>query len=115
MRGKAVCNCQGLGALPGVELCFPSRSVVHFIGSSQARWFAERFFPLTPALSLRRGRTVRRAFANPERLDSSQGGMRYSLSLRETENRTPRFRQSRAPRLVTRRDAVFPLPQGEGQ
>src|SRR5713226_6825227 len=83
VRGKAVCNCQGLGALPGVELCFPSLSVVDFIGSSQARWFARRFFPLTPALSPRRGRTVRRAFANPERFDSSQRGMRCSLSLRE--------------------------------
>ncbi len=30
-----------------------------------------------------RGRIVRRAFANPERLDPSQRGMRCSLSLRE--------------------------------
>src|SRR5438876_4557365 len=33
----------------------------------------------------------------------------------ERENRTLRFRQSRAPRLVVARRAVFPLPQGEGQ
>src|SRR5256712_4286481 len=33
----------------------------------------------------------------------------------ERENRPPRFRQSRAPRLVAARDAVFPLPAGEGQ
>ena len=26
VRGKAACNCQGLGALPGVELCFSSLS-----------------------------------------------------------------------------------------
>ncbi len=78
-EGKAACNCQGLGALAGVELCFPSLRVVGSIGSSPARWFAERFFPLTPALSPRRGRTVRRAFDNPGRLDSSQRGMRFSL------------------------------------
>src|SRR6266571_6587861 len=83
VRGKAARNCQGPGALPGVERCFPSLRVVDFIGSSQAGWFAERFFPLTPALSPRRGRTVRCALANPERLDSSPRGMRSSLSLRE--------------------------------
>jgi len=49
VRGKAVCNGQGLGALPGVELCFPSLRAVEVTGSSQARGFAERFFPLTPA------------------------------------------------------------------
>ena len=64
-----------------VELCFPSLRVVHFIGNSTARWFAERIFPLTPALSPRRGRIVRRAFANPERLDSTQCGMRCSLPM----------------------------------
>src|SRR5438445_4639977 len=31
------------------------------------------------------------------------------------ENRPPRFRQSKAPRLVAARGAVFPLPAGEGQ
>ncbi len=82
MRGKAACNCQGLGALPGVELCFPSLRVADFIGSSQARWFAQRFFPLTPPSPLGRGRIARRVFANPERLDSLQRGMRCSLSLR---------------------------------
>src|SRR6266852_5507659 len=79
VRGKAACNGQGHGALPGVALCFPSLRVAAFIGGSQARWFAERFFPLTPALSPRRGRTVRRAFANPEPLDSSPRGTRCSL------------------------------------
>jgi len=83
VRGKAVCNGQGLGALPGVELCFPSLRTVEVTGSSQARGFAERFFPLTPALSPRRGRTVRCAFANPERLDSAPRGMRCSLRVRE--------------------------------
>src|SRR6266852_2741998 len=38
-----------------------------------------------------------------------------ALSLGERENRPPRFRQSRAPRLVAARGAVFPLPAGEGQ
>src|SRR2546427_2673441 len=33
----------------------------------------------------------------------------------ERENRSTRFRQSRAPRLVAARDAVFPLPEGEGK
>jgi hypothetical protein len=33
---------------------------------------------------------------------------------RERENRTLRFRQSRAPRLVAAQDALFPLPEGEG-
>src|SRR6266436_2329268 len=32
----------------------------------------------------------------------------------ERENRPPRFRQSRAPRLVAVRDAAFPLPAGQG-
>src|SRR6266849_3798442 len=80
VRGKAACNGQGHGPLPGVALCFPSLRVAGFIGGSQARWFAERFLPLTPALSPRRGRTVRRAFANPEPLDSSPRGTRCSLS-----------------------------------
>src|SRR5712692_7463874 len=35
VRLKAACNCQGFGALPGVELCFPSLSVVDLIGSSR--------------------------------------------------------------------------------
>ena len=83
VRGKAARNRQGPGALPGVERCFPSLRVVGFIGTSQAGWFAERFFPLTPALSPRRGRTVRCAFANPERLDSSPRGMRCYLRERE--------------------------------
>jgi hypothetical protein len=83
VRGKAARNRQGPGALPGVERCFPSLGVVVFIGSSQAGRFAERFLPHTPALSPRRGRTVRGAFANPERLDSSPRGMRCSLRERE--------------------------------
>src|SRR6266849_415014 len=83
VRGKAARNRQGPGALPGAERCFPSLRVVDLIGSSQARRFAERFFPLTPALSPRRGRTVRGAFANPERLDSAPRGMRCSLRVRE--------------------------------
>src|SRR5437899_12923141 len=91
--GNADCNFQELGALPGMEFCFPSLRVVGFIDSSQARWFAEGFFPLvpTPALSPRRGRTVRGAFANPERLDSSPRGMRCSLSLRERARVRGRF------------------------
>ncbi len=79
VRGTAACNCHRLGALPCVELCVPSLSVADFIGSSQARWFGERFFPLTPALSPRRGRSVRCAFAHPARLDSSPRGMRCPL------------------------------------
>src|SRR5207245_6598357 len=35
-----------------------------------------------------------------------------ALSLGERENRRPRLRQSKAPRLVAARDAVFPLPEG---
>ena len=83
VRGKAARNRQGPGALPGVERCFPSLRVVDFIGSSQAGWFAERFFPLTPALSPRRGRTVRCTFAYPERLDSSPRGRGCCLRERE--------------------------------
>ena len=37
------------------------------------------------------------------------------LSLGERENRSPRFHQSRAFRLVAKRNAAFPLPEGEGQ
>jgi hypothetical protein len=33
----------------------------------------------------------------------------------ERENRPPRLRQSRAPRLLPARDGVFPLPAGEGK
>jgi len=40
-------------------------------------------FPPHPGPPLGRGRIARRAFANPERLDSSQRGTRRSLSLRE--------------------------------
>src|SRR6266852_5375469 len=45
------------------------------------------------------------------------GGERFSLppAEGERENRTLRFRQSGAPRLVAARDALFPLPEGEGQ
>src|SRR6266852_3371218 len=82
VRGKAACNCQGLGALLGAGLCFPSLRVAKFIGSSKARWFEERFFPLTPALSPRRGRIARPALANPELLGSSPRGVRCSLPLR---------------------------------
>src|SRR2546426_945888 len=38
-----------------------------------------------------------------------------ALSRGERENRPPRFRQSRAPRLVATRNAAFPLPAGEGK
>src|SRR6266702_7499891 len=38
-----------------------------------------------------------------------------TLSLGERENLPPPFRQSRASRFVAARDAVFPLPAGEGQ
>src|SRR5256712_1430 len=51
VRGTAAYNCQRLGALPGVELCVPALRMADFIFSPQAHWFAERFFPLTPALS----------------------------------------------------------------
>src|SRR6266581_5304668 len=64
----------------------PLRGESNALGSSQAHGRFERCFPLTPA-----------------------------LSLGERENHTPRFRQSRAPRLLATRDAVFPLPEGEGQ
>src|SRR5207245_11310336 len=76
VRGKAVCNGQGLGALPGVELCFPSLRAVEVTGSSPARGFAEPFFPPIPALSPRSGSTVRCPFATPERLDPSARDLR---------------------------------------
>src|SRR6266568_5475407 len=38
-----------------------------------------------------------------------------ALSPGERENRPPRFRQSRASRLVAARDVLSPLPAGEGQ
>src|SRR5207245_4852547 len=83
VRGKSACNCQGHVALPAVELCVPSLRVADFIGNSQARWCAERFFPLTPALPPTRRGTARCPFANPERLGLSQRGIRCSPSLRE--------------------------------
>src|SRR5713226_8046813 len=55
------------------------------LGRSHAQGCFERYFPLTPA-----------------------------LSLGERENRARPFRQSRAPRLVATRGAVFPLSEGEG-
>src|SRR6266849_4023253 len=60
------------------------RPIGRIRGRSQAHRCFARCFPLTPA-----------------------------LSLGERENRPPRFRQSRAPRLVAARDALFPLPEGE--
>src|SRR5467141_1022518 len=54
--------------------------------SRQSHWCFKRCFPLPPA-----------------------------LSFGERENRPPRLRQSRAPRLVAAREAVFPRPAGEGQ
>ncbi len=54
--------------------------------SRQARWCFERCFPLTPA-----------------------------LSLGERENRTPRFRQSRASRLLAAQAAVSPLRFSTGE
>ncbi len=50
-----------------------------------------------------RGRIVRRAFANPERLDFSQRGMRCSLSLRERA----RVRGNEAPPTKTRSASLF--------
>ena len=44
---------------------------------------ADQERPVTSVPLPRGGRIVRRAFANPERLESSQRGMRRSLSLRE--------------------------------
>src|SRR6266849_8785529 len=38
-----------------------------------------------------------------------------ALSLGERERGSTRFRQSRARRLVAARDALFPLPKGEGK
>jgi len=70
----------------GVDCGANGGSVVGFIRSSQAHWCLERCFPLTPA-----------------------------LSLGERERGSTRFRQSRAPRLVAARDALFPLPKGEGK
>jgi hypothetical protein len=115
VRGKAVCNGQGLGALPGVELCFPSLRTVEVTGCSQARGFAARFFPLTPALSPRRGRPVRCAFANPERLDSSPRDMRCSPTLRERERGDWEIRD----RFQAMFSRLSPLParssRGEGE
>src|SRR6266568_4851234 len=72
----------------GLGLCYQKQIFRHTRrttgASRQARWCFARCFPLTPA-----------------------------LSLGERENRSTRFRQSRAPRLVAARDAVFPLPEGE--
>ncbi len=79
-------NALGRAGVSALNRGALSASVVELLGSSQAHWCCERCFPLTPA-----------------------------LSLGERENRAPRFRQSGAPRLVAARDAVFPLPAGEGQ
>ncbi len=50
----------------------------------------------------------------PTAIELSDTG-RVNLSLGERENRSTRFRQSRAPRVVAARDTVFPLPEGEGK
>src|SRR5260221_14067323 len=78
VRGKAACNGQGHGPLPGVALCFPLLRVAGFIGGSHAGWFAERFFLLPPALPPRRGGNLPRAFPNPPPLDSSPRGTPWS-------------------------------------
>src|SRR6266481_6233485 len=52
---------------------------------------------------------------NKPRVTLSSKSQTPALSLGERENRSTRFRQSRAPRLVAARDAVFPLPEGKGE
>src|SRR5712692_6971112 len=66
------------------RLCKPlSRAATSVVQPSRLYNYARR--PETAPLPIpqRSGRIVRRAFANPERRDSSQRGMRCSLSLRE--------------------------------
>ncbi len=64
---------------------------------------------LLPESARRRSRTHPFGRRDRPRLEA------LPTSDRETENRPPRFRQSRASRLVAARDAVSPLPEGEGQ
>src|SRR6266478_1938815 len=75
--------------LPGTRRFAWHVALFSFAGSSRLhRQFANAlvcgsFLPPHPrCLSPRRGRTEHGAFANPERLDSSQRGMQCSLSLR---------------------------------
>src|SRR5229473_1663063 len=79
-------NTLGRASVSALNRGANGASVVEFIRGSQTNRCFERCFPLTPV-----------------------------LSLGERENGSTRFRQSRAPRLVAARDALFPLPKGEGK
>src|SRR5258708_764314 len=78
--GRPTAPTDGLhseGRVPRAPIPIVPRSIC---GSSVAEfpisWLNPRRGPPTPALSARRGRIARRAGADPERLDSSQRGMR---------------------------------------
>src|SRR2546427_6511905 len=89
---------------------------------SRTHPFGRRDRPRLEALRLLPSRRTRAALLmNPRdgqqnREEAFEGGGRFSLPTaeRERENHPPRFRQSRAARLVAARDAVSPLPLGEG-
>src|SRR5713226_7610039 len=81
LRGES--NTLGRASVSALNRGANGASVVEFIRGSQTNRCFERCFPLTPPSPLGRGSVARRAFANPERLDLSPRGMRYSLSLRE--------------------------------
>ena len=73
-----------------------------------------------PANDVPRGKSVFNPYYNckfSRLLDKvSEAALFFFLSPRRRggrENRPPRLRQSRAPRLVAARDAVFPLPAGD--
>src|SRR5713226_2568059 len=44
-----------------------------------------------------------------------RGGVRFSLSRREREHRTPRCDESRRSGLAKARRSILPLPKGEGR
>src|SRR6266849_2367352 len=75
-------------------------------GSPSQGWLPHR----AQSLSMVEGRAVASALVFRALLPPHP-----ALSLGERENRTPRLRQSRAAGLVAARDAVFPLPGGEGK
>src|SRR5713226_3844108 len=81
LRGES--NTLGRASVSALNRGANGASVVEFIRGSQTNRCFERAFPLTPPSPSGRGSVARRAFANPERLDLSPRGMRYSLSLRE--------------------------------
>ena len=83
-RPDQFCKFNSTGSLRRSWLSHRAKSLSMVEGRAVASAVVFRaFLPPHPALSLEERENGPPRFANPERLDSSQRGMRFSLSLRE--------------------------------